>query len=176
MNHHETENLRVKRSITSALIALAEKKPLSDITITELVKKAGVARASFYRNYTSKEDVLLAMVRGILDEFSQKLSLEDGFYTYDNLLLSFQYFQTYRAYVLALHHSGHTAFLLDELNHFHEDIAGTMPVSSIQRYHLYMYIGALLNSALFWLSGNCKFSPEEMADFFLHSLPKGLDG
>lgn len=37
--------------IEEATIDLLKKKKLKDITIMEVVKKAGVCRASFYRNY-----------------------------------------------------------------------------------------------------------------------------
>lgn len=52
-------NLIVKESITEALFSLMEKERFSDITVSELTEKAGVGRVSFYRNYDSKEDVIL---------------------------------------------------------------------------------------------------------------------
>lgn len=52
-------NLIVKESITQALFRLMDKKSFPDITIKELTDVAGVGRVSFYRNYTSKEDVAL---------------------------------------------------------------------------------------------------------------------
>lgn len=53
-------NLVVRESIETALIELMKKKPLSDITISEIVERAGVSRVSYYRNYYYKEDVLFA--------------------------------------------------------------------------------------------------------------------
>ena len=47
MDKRKAENLRVKQSITNALFALMREKSLSDVQITELVGRAGVARASF---------------------------------------------------------------------------------------------------------------------------------
>ncbi len=41
--------------IEEATIDLLKKKKLKDITIMEVVKKAGVCRASFYRNYADLE-------------------------------------------------------------------------------------------------------------------------
>ena len=45
--------------IEEATIDLLKKKKLKDITIMEVVKKAGVCRASFYRNYADLEDILI---------------------------------------------------------------------------------------------------------------------
>lgn len=127
-------------------------KSLSEITITELVEGAGVARASFYRNYCSKEDVLVTLIRDVLDDFRSKIPPgQESFYTYENVLLSFRYFHTYRDYILDLYRSGFASVFLEELNRFHESVEGSMPSSSIEKYQLYMYIGALFNTTLEWL-------------------------
>lgn len=176
MDKRKEANLRVKQSITKTLFALMKEKSLADIHITELVNGAGVARASFYRNYRSKEDVLVTLIRDVLHEFSTEIVLEQGsFYTYYNVLLSFRYFQTYRSYILDLYRSGLTTVLLEELNRFHETMEGSMPSSSIEKYQLYLYIGALFNTAIIWLMEDEKTSPEEMAHFFLDAASKMLN-
>lgn len=45
MDKRREENLRVKENIINTLFCFMQKKSLSDITVTELVKGAGVARA-----------------------------------------------------------------------------------------------------------------------------------
>ena len=167
MDKRKAANFRVKRDITNTLFALMQNKSLSDITITELVEGAGVARASFYRNYCSKEDVLVTLIRDILDDFRTRISPgPDSFYTYENILLSFQYIDMYRTYILDLYHSGFVSVLLEELNRFHESVEGNMPSSSIEKYQLYMYIGALFNTTMEWLLENDHTCPEDMARFF----------
>lgn len=47
-----------RKLICNALLDLLEEKPLDEITITELAKRAGVSRASFYRNFENIYDVL----------------------------------------------------------------------------------------------------------------------
>ena len=167
MDKRREENLRVKKSITAALFTLVQEKNLADIHITEIIREAGVARASFYRNYCSKEDIVVTLIRDILQEYRERIRYEDGnFYTYHNILLSFQHFEKYRDYVLNLCRSGFSTAILEELNLFHESIEGTMPASSIQKYELYVYIGALFNTALVWLEDEQRISAEEVAGFF----------
>lgn len=48
----------MKTIITDAVFAMIERKPLSKITIEEVVKEADIARSSFYRHYNSIEDVV----------------------------------------------------------------------------------------------------------------------
>lgn len=63
-NRVSQANIIAKECIVSALLKLIYEKPLSTITISELTKKAGVSRMTFYRNYDSKEEVFI----GHLDE------------------------------------------------------------------------------------------------------------
>ena len=58
MNKKQETNLFVKECITEALLLLMKGNSLSEISITEIVERAGVARVSFYRNFSSKEDVI----------------------------------------------------------------------------------------------------------------------
>lgn len=171
MDKRKENNMRVKRKITDALFLLMSEKSLADIHITELVKKAGVARASFYRNYSSKENVLVTLIQDILDEFREEINLEqETMYIYENVLLSFQYFLRYRKYILDMHRSGFTSVLMEELNHFHESIEGSMSHASIEKYGLYMYVGALLNTAVTWLLIDEETDCEDISKYFFETV------
>ena len=50
MNNQDRNNF-VKREITSTLIKMMSEVPFDKITISDLVTKAQVGRASFYRNF-----------------------------------------------------------------------------------------------------------------------------
>lgn len=160
-------NMRVKKSITETLPGLMQQKSFSDISITEIIRTAGVARASFYRNYNSKEDVLTTLIEDVLEQFQSEVSHEgSAYFTYQNVLKSFQYFKTYSNYVLDLYLFGYGSILLEELNQSHEMIAGTMSSHSIEKYKLYMYIGALYNTAIIWISNGAKENTEDIAKMF----------
>ena len=51
-----------RESIEISLLQLLEKKDFKKITISELVERAGVSRAAFYRNYGSKEEILKSIL------------------------------------------------------------------------------------------------------------------
>lgn len=61
--------------ITEAFLLLLKKKEYKDITITEICKKAGVTRMSFYRNFESKEDIFLKKVRKVTDSFLRESAI-----------------------------------------------------------------------------------------------------
>ena len=51
MDKRRQANQQVKEKITGALLHLLGEKSISEISVTEIIAEAGVARASFYRNY-----------------------------------------------------------------------------------------------------------------------------
>lgn len=167
MDKRKEANLRVKINITNALLKLLKEKSISEISISEIIKVAGVARASFYRNYATKESVLITLISDILEHYRTNMKTDgEYFYTYKNIHMSFEYFQRYAEYVLDLHRYGYGSIILEKLNHFHEEVAGTMSVKSIERYKLYMYMGSLYNTAMIWIQNGMKESVDEIAGMF----------
>lgn len=69
---NEGRNAYVIKHLTETLLSLLAEKPLDDISISELVDTAGVGRASFYRNYESKEDILKAYLNTLFREWTDK--------------------------------------------------------------------------------------------------------
>ena len=63
--NHEARQV-ARESMEIALMKLLENKPLRDITISELVTKAGVSRNAFYRNYGSKEAILEQLLTTVI--------------------------------------------------------------------------------------------------------------
>ncbi len=57
--HSQNIKKDTKEWITIALLDLLQLKKLSKLTVAEVVKKAGVSRMAFYRNYESLEQVLM---------------------------------------------------------------------------------------------------------------------
>ena len=57
LNNEESNEL-TKECLSMALIYLMNEMDFNKITITDIVKRAGVSRTAFYRNYTVKEDIL----------------------------------------------------------------------------------------------------------------------
>ncbi len=57
----------VTERIADGFLELLAEKPFPDITITEITRKAQVARASFYRNFDSTNDVLNYVISSIVD-------------------------------------------------------------------------------------------------------------
>ena len=72
--NNEESNKLTRECLTTALMQLMKEKPLDKITITELVARSGVSRTAFYRNYSTKEDILVD-IRKAIAETSNNLLL-----------------------------------------------------------------------------------------------------
>ena len=171
MDKRKEANQRVKKSITEALLELLHNKSISEISITEIINEAGVARASFYRNYNSKEDILMTLVDDILEDFREKADYELAeCYNYNHILRCFQYFKRFRRYVLDLYEFGYGLGLLEKLNRFHERNAGTEEPDSVRQYRMYIFIGALFDMAIIWLQNGAVEKTEEIAGLFCDEM------
>ena len=73
--NNEESNKLTRECLTTALMQLMKEKPLDKITITELVARSGVSRTAFYRNYSTKEDILVD-IRNAITETSNNLLLK----------------------------------------------------------------------------------------------------
>ena len=58
MKKRNESNRLAKECIVTALIELMKVRDYDAISITDITQKAGVSRMAYYRNYTSKEDIL----------------------------------------------------------------------------------------------------------------------
>lgn len=74
---NEEANRLTKECLQKALISLMGKKAFDSITITELVKRSGVSRTSFYRNYKAKEDILADVSKQFAQHIYNIIKLSD---------------------------------------------------------------------------------------------------
>ena len=84
----------VVESITGALLILMQKKPISEINISELCSRAGVSRVSFYRNFSSLDEILIKYLKKCTDDwwegFSKKEEDEFRATFWDELLTQYR--------------------------------------------------------------------------------------
>lgn len=69
LSNEESKRI-TKESIITAVVLLCAEKPFEKITVTEIVRKAGVSRTAFYRNYDTKEDVLRELGKGVINQLN----------------------------------------------------------------------------------------------------------
>ncbi len=165
-------NRITRESICTAMLLLMADKDFDRISISELVRKAGVSRQSFYRNYNSKEDIIIEIENSILASFTD--SLDNPKYK-DNLHVWFcDFFDAVRnnlPLVDILNKSHLTEILFTKFPSLIESY--TRGCSPDMHYYLLGGIGALKAITMEWIESGMKESSREMADICVKYDPTG---
>ena len=158
-----------KREICAALKGLMAQKPLTKITVTEIMHACGMARQHFYYHF---EDIYAA-VRWMFEEEALVLLREHEGITLwqDGLLQLFQYLQENRAVCLCALHSMSREHLKD---FFRTDLQAIIQntireIAAELRYQAdereVTLLGALAGMMEDWLLGEIRESPEALIQF-----------
>ena len=164
MDKRMEANRIVKDKIGMSLMHLMSKKNFSDITVTDIITHAKVARASYYRYFSSKEDLIVSLTSDIMENFSN--GLEIAGYRYDSkegILLAFRLFRLYRLFILRVHKAGLASIYQEIFDDYLVRMAGNMKCSDINRYLLYYFSGALYNVFIKWVENGMREDCEQMA-------------
>ena len=91
-NTTQPKNRQVERTcswILEAVLLLMDEKPYGKITVSDITKKAGIARQTFYRNYKDKDEVIIKYFANIFN--SEMLEVENisGRNRQDIIILTF---------------------------------------------------------------------------------------
>ena len=146
--------------VITALLQLLRMKPFAKISVTELCRKAGVSRMTFYRHFESREDVLKKWCAGITD----RLVVESGL-NYRNETLK-TYFTTLFTHVLKhremtciLRKNGLLWITRDDIDRvFFETYKGVY-----DEYKMHFITGGLFNACMLWVENGLRETPEDLA-------------
>lgn len=169
MSKASMDNMRVKNQITEGLFSLLRKKPFSEITVTDIVKEAKVARASYYRNFENKEQIIEVAMDSLRDELMKDIKYDDDeqIFNKENAKAGFEKALICclirKADLLALYHNGFGSLIQQTFNRYIMEFAGNMPARSLDRYKLYYISGAVTNVLIEWLNEGAKEPPKEIA-------------
>lgn len=147
MNPHTEEHQEVIAAVEEALAILIDKKDFSAITISELVKKAGIARSTFYRNYESKEDIIRSSIRKTLSEFDEQFTPRtiDERYETEYILEVWDYIIKYNQQIRRINKAGLSNIYLEEFNLHLLRIYSDHPLSLQDKIRLFGLAGAQYN-------------------------------
>ncbi len=180
MSKASMDNQRVKNQITEGLFSLLRKKTFSEITVTDIVKEAKVARASYYRNFQNKEEIIETAMDNLRDDLMKDIQYDDDEHIFnkENARVGFEKALTFclvkKADLLALYHNGFGSMIQKTFNRYIMEFAGNMPANSIERYKLYFIAGAVTNVLIEWLDDGAKEPPREIATLCVDYFTGGI--
>ena len=153
-----------KYYITQALFRLMQEYEYEKISVTDIVKKAGVGRVTFYRHFKNKEEVILFY----FEHNRKSFQFEQRFFARtreDYLQVVTSVFRLFKENVqpLKLLRKARLEYIyLDYLNkHFAQTFSDEHPEKNA--YTPYLYAGMLFNVSMAWLDKDCKEQPEQLA-------------
>lgn len=160
---NEGRNAYVIQHITDAMLELLRNKPLDDISISELVEKAGVGRASFYRNFENKEGILRAHIGEIFHEWTDQYQENDGRPLSEQIRTLFEHFEQHRALYQLLSERGLIYLLKDTMI----GVMGIDPEQPALEAYARAYVAySFYGWVEVWFQRGMKESAEEMAELF----------
>lgn len=165
---NEGRNAYVVQHLTDSLLELLKDKPLADISISELCSAAGVGRASFYRNYEDKENILKDYIEHIFHRDLASAPEQAEVSLKETIYKVFSHFEKYHTFYSILNERGLICLLKDTLI----ELCGLRPEqSALEAYAKAFVAYSLYGWTEVWFQRGMQESAEEMADLFKIQSP-----
>ncbi|MBE6703352.1 MAG: TetR/AcrR family transcriptional regulator [Ruminococcaceae bacterium] len=164
MKNKSASGCLAKECIVTALIELMKTQDYHTISITDIARKAGVSRMTYYRNYTSKEDILNKYMEEVGLSIHKKIAKDgSGEDLFGYYLALFEQLGKYKDIGITVYRA-HLGELI--LRNITQNMAMTFPSlqdSAGTSYRHYFLAGAFYNVFIEWLKSGRRESCAEMA-------------
>lgn len=177
MRRKDLDADRIRECLTGALLQLMKEKEFGAVSVGEIAERAGVHRATFYRHFRSKEDVLRAFLSQIFKGAAgNREMLQKDFSSF--IMPVFQALYDKRELILLLHCAGLSGLFMDALKDYFDsngqrEAPGrektgadgrekTSGAGLLEEYRTAYRIGGIYSCLLLWFSHGMTETPEEM--------------
>lgn len=188
----EKIDLRIQRTRTSLMGALREllcERSFEEVTVAELCRRAQVRRATFYKHFGDKNELLAFMIREQQREFSSRSggsgeSQAPGVYCSQAFGHLLDFLEENRKMVRTVLQSSARSTVLNILQEeIEQDLRVYFRSAKAQGAQLAgpagmmaaLYSGAAVNCAIWWIDGGARAPKEELTACF-SSMMGRLDG
>jgi len=174
----KAENPQARRTrewLRSALIELMKEKPLSEISINELVQKSDLSRSAFYNHYADKLDILREYAEELYIGYIDTVTAAHTVSQFENWKILLQHYADNKEFYILILQNDLLPMLYDIQMKYHglmgEAVERTL-ARSIKDKELYYSIfvpyhrSAELRMTLEWLQGSIHKSLDDMAWLF----------
>ena len=159
----------IKEALVIALIQLMHHKNIKQITIQELVKKAGVGRSSFYRHFDSKEDILSYRINQLIDTTKFDLNPYTDKHLRSYMITQFRLWKNNKDFIIVLKKNNLLYLLFKQTS--------LSAKNNINAFHLYknpyqavFFSSAAIRVIIQWIENNFKESEEELTEIFIYLM------
>ena len=182
LNNTDRRVKRTKKALKDALLTLLEKKPVNEISVTELTNLADVNRATFYFYYTDLLDMLRQIqsecyqaFQEITNESTVSINTLEGFTEYAESFLTFC--QEHESLVKFIVKNDTNNQLYKQiqvlmLNHI-PNSKDTFGIDNPARYTTDYVLNAIVGILIDWMEEGMKIPPHDLAEFCAHLYLNG---
>jgi AcrR family transcriptional regulator len=168
--YSETQKRITKESVFTALMKLLDKRTFGEITISEITKVAGVSRAAFYRNYATKEDIIIFRLRDLFQELLLKLQALENRNKRNRTTVYFLFFKEHSGFIEMLIKAELTHIFYDQfciyVTDFLKNQTDKISKSALYETYLPQYIASgLFRVLLEWVKGGTVESIDDLTQF-----------
>lgn len=177
LKHYSKRTRFTRMCIGEAVFSLMDKKSYHEIKVSDIVRRAGVSRMTFYHYYEGKEDAMAdffhEIVAGYIRECISNSEKIGRFHDMSSIVHALKYFDQYAVFILKLVEAKLYYIIIDAMNNYMT--SRIMPHYKIPAYELYFYGGALLNVFIMWEKNGKQESAEQIAHIVAASIGGGSD-
>ena len=163
-------NVLTKECIVTALLRLMEVKSYPSITITDITNLAGVSRMAYYRNYKTKDDIL---INYLLEQETKLINQLQGSHaqTVRGMIYYIaEFFQENVQVLTAVFDAGLVHSITTLLG---ERVRSYFPIvnnSTEGKYAIQFYVSAIIGVFRMWFDNGMVESAEEISDILCNLI------
>ena len=153
----------LKECLADALIKLLKEKPIEKITIPEISKLSGVGRTTYFRNFTSKNEMLTFKLVQLWKRWAKDQELKERKdFSLNNALSFFQFNYNIKNLLELIYEKNLQNVVYDA---FYIVMMPQLGTNALECYKSHFYSYGLFGLLDEWIKRGFYESPEEMAEF-----------
>ncbi len=162
MNNKE-KNTYVREHLLDTLLKLMKSESFDSIAINRLVNEAGVGRASFYRNYSSKEDILRQEADRLKSELQSICQNDDPTDIQLKLIKTLDFYKLHSEFYQSLYRAGFKHIIEDSII---DEIPLDSPLPNGAAYALSGFSYLIYGWIIEWIKRGLKEDSAEIVEMF----------
>lgn len=159
----------LKECMADALLTLMEKRPLASITVQEITTLADVGRATYYRHFASKEEVLDFKLGRLVKAWIDMTNSEGTLSFPQRAKGFFDFILVNQRIVTAIYNAKRAYVLHDYIS---EIMQSDQSANRLEAYQNVFFASGLYGITTMWIHGGFRESAEDMSDLVTREYEK----
>lgn len=165
---------KTKIMLMNGFMQMLKDESIDKIMIKDLAELSEVGRKTFYRHYSTKEDVIREYLQLRMKEFLGILKIKNIHSTYEKSIEYFRWWKSHKTLIEIIDKNSLFLLLLEEYNNaviFYRESNSSydflLPLgekSRLNQYYNAFNLAGLWNVLIYWMRNGTKESIEEMAE------------